>query len=140
VLIMLDPHSAVPLQWQLAALLRGRIVSGEWPPGRRVPSEKWLMQEYDLARNTVREALAALRAEGLVDVERGRGTRVRQPPAPEMIDAEPGSVVWSRPPTPEERQRYDVPEGVHLLIVETPDGLQDPYPAHLYRVRIPPVT
>jgi GntR family transcriptional regulator len=137
---MLDPHSGIPLHRQLADLLRARITSGEWPPGRRVPSETTLGQEYQLGRGAVRAAIAILRAEGLVDVGPGRGTRVRERVEYELIDPEPGSTVWARPPTPVERREYDLPDGVWMLVVEAPDGIQEAYPGDVYRVRFPPVT
>ena len=51
---------------QLAGVLRDRIRSGELPAGQRMPSEKDLHDEFGLARETVRRALAVLRGEGLI--------------------------------------------------------------------------
>ena len=65
---------------QLAGVLRDRIRSGEFPPGRRIPSEKDLHDEFGFARETIRRALAVLRAEGLVEVRHGRGTFVSDTP------------------------------------------------------------
>ncbi|MGH3749341.1 MAG: GntR family transcriptional regulator, partial [Micromonosporaceae bacterium] len=42
-----------------------------------LPSETTLMNEFGVARGTVREAIAVLRAEGLVVTEHGRGTYAR---------------------------------------------------------------
>lgn len=63
---------------QLAADLEERIKSGEWEPGTLIPSEHQLMQEYSLARGTVRRALKALVDKGLVYKRPGRGTVVRE--------------------------------------------------------------
>src|SRR3954470_19921543 len=65
---------------QLAGILRDRIRSGALPVGQRMPSEKDLHDEFGLARETVRRALAVLRAEGLIDVRQGHGTFVAEAP------------------------------------------------------------
>ncbi|WP_133305764.1 winged helix-turn-helix domain-containing protein, partial [Micromonospora sp. MW-13] len=74
---MIDPHSGVPAHRQVAASMRTRIASGEWQPGSLLPASPRLMHEYEVGRATVQTALAALRAEGLIDMEPGIGVRVR---------------------------------------------------------------
>ena len=59
----------------LAAALRDRILDGGLPGGRRL-REQELSRAYDVARHTVRAALRALEAEGLVVIEAHRGARV----------------------------------------------------------------
>lgn len=71
-----DHGSAVPPYLQLAGILRAQIMSGELAPGQQLPSLTWLMQEYGLARNTVRKAVRVLRDEGLVRAVPGWGTYV----------------------------------------------------------------
>lgn len=61
---------------QLARLLRERIASGEYPPGRAIPSVERLRQETGLAVKTIRRAIALLADEGLVVVRPGWGTFV----------------------------------------------------------------
>ncbi|QIM18202.1 winged helix-turn-helix transcriptional regulator [Leucobacter coleopterorum] len=56
----------LPLHSQVYGTLRECILSGEWEQGDRVPSERRLVEEFGVSRGTVRQALAALRAEGLV--------------------------------------------------------------------------
>ncbi|WP_203994094.1 GntR family transcriptional regulator [Micromonospora lutea] len=71
------PHPE-PRRYRLVAdELRRRIMAGAIPPGSLLPSESTLMAEFSVARGTVREALALLRAEGLVVTEMGRGTYAR---------------------------------------------------------------
>src|ERR1700754_3621136 len=60
-----------------AAELRRRIMAGAIPPGALLPSEAALTREFGLSRGVVREAMALLRAEGLVVTEMGRGTYAR---------------------------------------------------------------
>lgn len=78
---------------QLASVLRDRIRSGKFPAGSRVPSEKDLQDEFGLARETIRRALAILRAEGLVEVRHGHGTFVVN--TPPSVELRPGDAVTS---------------------------------------------
>lgn len=72
-----------PKYAQLAAILRERIRSGDLAPGGPVPSETALEQEFDLARGTIRKAIAVLREEGLIVTTKGKGSWVvdSEPPA-----------------------------------------------------------
>lgn len=65
---------------QIADLLRGAINRGEYPPGSLLPSEPDLADRYSVSRPTINRAVTILRGEGLVRVERGRGTVVREIP------------------------------------------------------------
>lgn len=66
---------------QLADILRQRITSGQIPPGRRIPSQMELEQEFEISRNTIKKALDVLKAEGLLETAPGRGLFVKTPPA-----------------------------------------------------------
>lgn len=72
----IDRDGPTPVYLQLAAILRRRIQVGEFPPARALPSETTLMQEYGLARETVRKGVRVLRDEGLVQIVQGRGAYV----------------------------------------------------------------
>jgi GntR family transcriptional regulator len=65
---------------QIADLLRDAINRGEYPPGSLLPSEPDLAERYSVSRPTVNRAVTILRGEGLVRIERGRGTVVRKIP------------------------------------------------------------
>ena len=71
-----DRDSADPPYLQVAAVLRERIRSGELPPGSRVPSISYLMEEFGIARNTARRAIHELADQGLVEIRQGWGTFV----------------------------------------------------------------
>jgi GntR family transcriptional regulator len=71
----LDRSSALPLWAQLLADLRRRMAGGEF--AERFPTDRELTGEYNVSRQTVREAMRQLRDEGAVERQRGRGTRVR---------------------------------------------------------------
>jgi GntR family transcriptional regulator len=70
----------IPRYLQLAELVRQRVAKGHWPPGSTLPSIEHLMQEFDVARVTVRQAIALLADEGLLSPQRGRGTFVTGKP------------------------------------------------------------
>ena len=59
--------------------LRESIASGRLKPGDPVPPESQLCQQFSISRNTVRQALARLVFEGLIQRERGRGSLVAEP-------------------------------------------------------------
>lgn len=52
--------------------LQHRITSGGLKPGDLLPSEAELCEEFDASRGPVRQAIASLRAEGLISSGRGR--------------------------------------------------------------------
>jgi GntR family transcriptional repressor for pyruvate dehydrogenase complex len=56
--------------------LLARIARREFQPGDRLPTEQLLMREYQVGRNTVREAVQGLRALGLVEIRPRLGARV----------------------------------------------------------------
>lgn len=66
----------LPKYRQLLQLLRTRILSGELPPGSRLPTEDELIRTYGLARGTVRRALEQLADEGLIVTAQGSGSYV----------------------------------------------------------------
>ena len=70
----LDRDSPTPLWAQLHGDLRARLDSGEFTD--EFPGEMALVAEYGVSRNTVREALRRLRADGLVVAGRGRRSRL----------------------------------------------------------------
>lgn len=78
-IMSIDPDDLTAPYLQLVAILRGRIEDGEYAPGRRLPSLVVMEQEYGLNPKTIRKAIDALKAEGLVVTSPGRGTFVKPP-------------------------------------------------------------
>ncbi|MFF9125306.1 GntR family transcriptional regulator [Streptomyces sp. NPDC014889] len=72
------------LYQQVAGAIREAILSGEFAPDSLLPSEAQLMARYAVSRPTVRNAIAALRAEGLIDVRHGKGSFVRSAGQPAL--------------------------------------------------------
>lgn len=75
----INRQSSVPLYQQLYDLWRGRILAGEWRPGDMLPTESDLLEQHQVSRVVVRQALNALVQEGLIYRQRGRGTFVAHP-------------------------------------------------------------
>lgn len=72
-----EPQPARPRYQQIADELRRAIETGEFPPGVKIPGENQLMSQYEVARNTARQALAVLRDQGLTEARKGSGIYVR---------------------------------------------------------------
>lgn len=74
------PASDRAVYKQIADHLRHAIARGKLRPGEQLPSETQLMEHYDVARMTVRNALRIIQDEGLTTAEHGRGVYVRSRP------------------------------------------------------------
>jgi GntR family transcriptional regulator len=108
-------------------------MAGELPPGTQLPTEPELMVTYDVSRHTVREALALLRADGLVAPRQGAGTYVRELHPLTTVQLRAEIQVTARMPTPDERARWELDEGVPVLVVGSGDQV-DVYPADRTRL------
>jgi GntR family phosphonate transport system transcriptional regulator len=76
---MLTRGNGVALWRQIHAQLEAAISSGRFGPGDRLPSENSLSVEFGVNRHTIRRALSVLEEDGLIRVEQGRGSFVREP-------------------------------------------------------------
>jgi len=72
----IDYRAELPPHRQIAEWLRARIKAGELGEGQPVPSEKDLMDQFGVARTTVRRSIAYLRDQGVVRTVPGRGSYV----------------------------------------------------------------
>ncbi len=68
-----------PLYQEIALEIAGRIRNGDFSPNRAIPSEKVLMEQYGVAKVTIRNSVAFLREQGWVFTVRHRGTYVSPP-------------------------------------------------------------
>ena len=65
------------LSEQVVAILRQRIDEGLYPRGAKLPSEHELISEFGVSRTVIREAIAKLKAAGLVTVHQGVGVFIQ---------------------------------------------------------------
>jgi GntR family transcriptional regulator len=76
------PVNERPAYLRISDELRERIRDGSYPPGTRLPTMAELCVTHQVSEIVVRQAMALLRGEGLVETRRGGGTVVRvRPPA-----------------------------------------------------------
>lgn len=89
-------HVSIPrsIMRQIKAL----IMEGKLAPGDRLPGERQLMTELNVGRSTLREALQALEAVGLVKIVPGKGTFIQKVPSPPAPDLVP---IWEWPSPPQ---------------------------------------
>lgn len=73
------PASGMSLSSRVAAALQEKIRSGTLPEGARLPTENALAKHFGVSRTVIREAIAALKAEGLVETRQGSGAYLRRP-------------------------------------------------------------
>jgi len=69
------------------AQIRGLIAAGSYAPGQRLPPERELGEALGVSRNSLREAVTALQAMGVLDVRRGDGTFVTDLGAGVLVEA-----------------------------------------------------
>ena len=74
---MLKKTNRLSLVDQVISQMEQLIENGHWPVGHRLPPEMVLMEEFDVSRNTLREAIQALVHAGLLESKQGSGTVVR---------------------------------------------------------------
>ena len=126
--------SAPSLHQRILSDIEGRILSGEWPPGYRIPFEMELAALYDCSRMTVNKALSQLAKSGLIERHKRSGSFVTQPHAQSAvleirdIKAEIQSLGLAydyellkreqRRATGEERERIDLKAGSIVLAID----------------------
>jgi GntR family transcriptional regulator, transcriptional repressor for pyruvate dehydrogenase complex len=92
----IEPYKFVPealmaiasrskLSDQIYEEIRRSIESEEWGAGMRLATELELGERYRVSRPVVREALARLKSEKLIDSKRGSGSFVTKPPGNSVV-------------------------------------------------------
>ncbi|GAB3605353.1 GntR family transcriptional regulator [Conyzicola nivalis] len=80
---------------QIADDLRSAIQTGRLRPGDDVPSESELAERWNTSRGPIRNAFAALRAEGLIETTRGRPGRVIERKVHQAVDVSIPFTKWA---------------------------------------------
>lgn len=73
---------------RIAAAIRGEIDAGRFAAGARLPAESALAQAFGVSRPIVREAIAQLKADGVLITKKGSGA---------YVSDTPGGQVWRLP-------------------------------------------
>jgi GntR family transcriptional regulator, transcriptional repressor for pyruvate dehydrogenase complex len=61
----------------VSAEIEKAIISREYPPGSKLPSENELCRQFGVSRTSVREALRSLNAHGMINIIKGKGVFVK---------------------------------------------------------------
>lgn len=77
---------------QLIARLSGDISTGRLRPNERLPTEQELIARFGVSRTVVREAISALRSQGLVDSRQGAGVFVTADPTQRPFRLDPDGL------------------------------------------------
>lgn len=72
----IDPNDYLPRYYQLANILRERILDGKMDAHQPIPSERQLESLYNVSRPTIRQAIDLLVRQGFLYREHGKGTFV----------------------------------------------------------------
>jgi GntR family histidine utilization transcriptional repressor len=77
--------ATLSLHQRILGDIRGAILSGEWPPGRRIPFEHELQSQYGCSRMTVSKVLTELAHGKLIERRRKSGSFVLRPPGQSAV-------------------------------------------------------
>lgn len=78
---------------RIASEIVRQITEGSWQPGYKLPTEHRLAQSFGVSRSVIREAIAQLRSEGLIETRQGVGAFVTEPDRRQAIRIEPETLA-----------------------------------------------
>ena len=76
--MILKPIRTRKIYEQIVDQIGQLVAQGQLQPGDRLPSERELVERFQVSRASIREALSALEMMGLIEVRSGEGTFIRQ--------------------------------------------------------------
>lgn len=80
----------------IAEQIKVQIIDGKLIPGQKLISAKELAESYQVGRSTIREALSALKAMGLIETKQGEGSYVRSTQASELMMPEFSALLMNK--------------------------------------------
>ena len=86
---LLQNDGAGSLPDRIYARVVEAILRGDFAPHNKLPTEGALSAQFGVSRPTVREALARLRSDGIIDSRRGAGSTVIRAPGTPIVVATP---------------------------------------------------
>ncbi|KFI97310.1 PLP-dependent aminotransferase family protein [Bifidobacterium stellenboschense] len=87
-----DRTNTTPVTEQIVDYMCGRIASGAWPIGARLPSQRALAESFGVNRSTIIAAVQELADYGIVEGRHGAGTRIVSNTWSLML---PGAPDWA---------------------------------------------
>ena len=88
--MILKPIKTRKIYEQIVDQIGILVAEGQLKPGDRLPSERELVERFQVSRASIREAISALEMMGLIDVRSGEGTYIRQV----NIDSVVAPLAW----------------------------------------------
>ena len=82
----LEPLRNGTVSESIVRLITDALVSGELGPGDQLPTETEFAEKLEVGRNSVREAIKVLRANGIVEIRRGSGMFITESTSPSMLE------------------------------------------------------
>jgi GntR family transcriptional regulator, transcriptional repressor for pyruvate dehydrogenase complex len=77
------------------AEMKRMVASSRWAPGERLPGERHLAEEFQVSRSTIREAIGAMTAMGIVEARHGAGIYLTQLQAHDLLESlEVATEIW----------------------------------------------
>lgn len=76
--LKISKYSKTPLYMQLREEIKDKIVTGEYKPGDKIPTEEELCRQYAISRSVCRQAIMELVSEGYLERKQKKGTIVKQ--------------------------------------------------------------
>jgi GntR family transcriptional repressor for pyruvate dehydrogenase complex len=70
--------SKLKISEEVLEQMKNNIISGEWPPGQKIPGEMDLVSLFGVSRISVRQAIHQLVGMGILTIKRGEGTFVTE--------------------------------------------------------------
>jgi DNA-binding FadR family transcriptional regulator len=88
--VILKPIKTKKIYEQIVDQIGLLVAEGQLKPGDRLPSERELVERFQVSRASIREAISALEMMGLIEVRSGEGTYIRQV----NIDSVVAPLAW----------------------------------------------
>ena len=88
--MILKPIKTKKIYEQIVEQIGLLVADGQLKPGDRLPSERELVERFQVSRASIREAISALEMMGLIEVRSGEGTYIRQV----NIDSVVAPLAW----------------------------------------------
>ena len=88
-----QPIKSKKIYEEIMEQIESLIVQGGFNPGDKLPSEREMAERLGVSRGSVREALTALAAIGILDIRPGEGTFVASTSDQDTIEAL--AMIWS---------------------------------------------
>ena len=88
--MILKPIKTKKIYEQIVDQIGVLVAGGQLKPGDRLPSERELVERFQVSRASIREAISALEMMGLIEVRSGEGTYIRHV----NIDSVVAPLAW----------------------------------------------